>query len=397
MIGRPRGDVFAVAGVSASGQPPGKPTPSAEGAVHVAKPGNLDTVGDGASAGVDLTAVCAVNATRSRLASLRPRRGRRAVPVVMLATVVASCLPASDRQAYECLAPAAAGGGWDLTCRAVARLLYEQGLIDRPMRVTNMPGAGGGIAFAHAVGRRRGDAGVLIAASPATTLRLAQAQYGDLAAADVRWLAALGADFGTLAVDADAPWRDLRALVEAWRADPARVVVGGGSAVGGQDHIKVLVFARAAGLDPRRIRYVPFDGGGEAMTALLGGFIQVFSGDGSEVLSHAEAGGIRVLGAFAPHRLEGALADVPTAREQGFDVDWITWRGFYLPPDVPDSAAERWARVLRSVAASPEWADVRRRNGLGPFVMAGDTFAAFVEAQVATFADLSAALGLAGR
>jgi putative tricarboxylic transport membrane protein len=262
------------------------------------------------------------------------------------------------------------------------------------MRVINMPGAGGGIAFAHAVGRRRGDAGVLIAASPATTLRLAQEQYGDLAAGDVRWLAALGADFGALAVAANAPWRDLRDLVDAWRADPAAIIVGGGSAVGGQDHIKVLVFARTAGIDPRAIRYVPFDGGGEALTAMLGGFIQLFSGDGSEVLAHLEAGGIRVLGTFAPERLEGVLANVPTAREQGFDMDWITWRGFYLPPEVPDSARDRWAEALRATEGSAEWADVRRRNGLGEFFLAGAAFDDFVGEQVRTFTELSAALGL---
>ena len=322
------------------------------------------------------------------------RAGNLLALALALALVPASCVPSNERQSYECLAPAAAGGGWDLTCRAVARLLYEKELIDRPMRVINMPGAGGGIAFAHAVGRRRGDAGVLIAASPATTLRLAQEQYGDLAAGDVRWVAALGADFGSLAVRADAPWRDLRDLVAAWRADPGAIVVGGGSAVGGQDHIKVLVFARAAGLDPRAIRYVPFDGGGEAMTSMLGGFIQVFSGDGSEVLGHVEAGGIRVLGVFAPHRLEGPLADVPTAREQGFDVDWITWRGFYMPPGVGDSAVARWSEALRRVEASSEWAEVRRRNGLGPFVMAGDAFASFVDDQVGTFVELSTELGL---
>lgn len=305
-----------------------------------------------------------------------------------------ACVPPGDRTAYECIAPASPGGGWDLTCRTVARLLYEQGRISRPMRVINMPGAGGGIAFAHAVARRRGDAALLVAASPATTLRLAQEQYGDLNADDVDWVAAIAADFGTLAVNENSPWRDLPELMSSWRADPSRIVVGGGSAVGGQDHIKVLVLARLAGIDPRAIRYVPFDGGGEAMTAMLGGFIQVFSGDGSEVLGHFEAGGIRVLGAFAPERLPGLLADVPTAREQGFDMDWVVWRGFYAPPGLPGAATQGWADALGAVAGSDEWAEVRRRYGLGPFAMTGDEFRTFVAAQVATFEELSTLLGL---
>lgn len=327
----------------------------------------------------------------------RPRSRSRTVTTLAVAVAVVptpSCVPQDASTAYECIAPAAAGGGWDLTCRAVARLLYEQGQIERPMRGTNMPGAGGGIAFAHVVGRRRGDAALLVAASPATTLRLAQEQYGDMQADDVEWIAAVGADFGTLAVRADAPWRDLRDLVAAWRAEPGSVIVGGGSAVGGQDHIKVLVLAQAAGIDPRAIRYVPFDGGGEAMTALLGGFIQVFSGDGSEVLGHLEAGGIRVVGAFAPERLPGLLADVPTAHEQGIAVEWVVWRGFYAPPGITTEQKARWADALRTVAQSPEWADLRQRYGLGPFLMTGDAFNDFVQSQVRTFTELSETLGL---
>jgi putative tricarboxylic transport membrane protein len=315
--------------------------------------------------------------------------------VLALAPGIIACTPPGERAALECIAPAAAGGGWDLTCRATARILREQGLIPRVMRVTNLPGAGGGIAFANVVGRRHGDPDVIIAASPATTLRLAQGQYGDLEAAQVRWVAALGADFGIVGVRADAPWQSLDELLDAWRADPSRIVVGGGSAVGGQDHIKMLVLGRTAGIDPRRIRYVPFDGGGEAMTSMLGGFIQVFSGDGSEVLGQLEAGNIRVLAALAPARLEGPLARVPTAREQGYDIDWITWRGFYLPDGVPDDVYTGWADALRTIEASPEWADVRRRNGLGPFLLAGDEFERFVHDQVRTFKELSFELGLA--
>jgi putative tricarboxylic transport membrane protein len=309
--------------------------------------------------------------------------------------VLLACVPPGERAALECIAPAAAGGGWDLTCRAAARLLREQGQIPRTMRVTNLPGAGGGIAFANVVSRRRGDPHLIVAASPATTLRLAQGQYGDLEADQVRWVAALGADFGIVAVRQDAPWETLDDLVRAWRADPGRIVVGGGSAVGGQDHIKMLVLARAAGMDPRRIRYVPFDGGGEALTSLLGGFIQVFSGDGSEVLGQLEAGNIRVLAVLAGDRLEGPLAAVPTAREQGYDVEWIVWRGFYLPPGVDDSVFAGWAQALSAIEASDEWAEVRRRNGLGRFLLAGEPFERFVHAQVRTFEELSRELGLA--
>jgi len=113
--------------------------------------------------------------------------------------------------------------------------------------------------------------------------------------------------------------------------------------VAGQDHMKVLLLGREAGLDPLRIRYVPFDGGGEALTALLGGFVQVFSGEASEVESHLETGAIRVLGVLSPQPLDGLLAGVPTAAEQGYPVEWVTWRGFYVPGGLDDEAyRELW-------------------------------------------------------
>ncbi len=107
--------------------------------------------------------------------------------------VGASCQRVSRSRAWECIAPANPGGGWDLTCRSMARVLSTLDLAPSPMRVSNMPGAGGGVAYAHTVTQRGSDDGVLVAASPATTLRLAQRQYGDLDDGDVRWVAAVGA------------------------------------------------------------------------------------------------------------------------------------------------------------------------------------------------------------
>jgi putative tricarboxylic transport membrane protein len=276
----------------------------------------------------------------------------------------------------------------------MARVVGELGLSPSPMRVRNMPGAGGGVAFAHTVAQRHSDDGVLIAASPATTLRLAQRQYADLEEGDVRWVAALGAEYGILAVRPQAPWRSLRDLLEAWRRDPRSIIVSGGSAVAGQDHMKVLLLADSAGVDPRQIRYVAFDGGGEAMTALLGGFVHVFSGEASEVEAQVEAGRLRVLTIFAPERLAGPLAEVPTVKESGYDVEWITWRGFYVPGGITDEAYERWVQVMTEVGRSAAWGKVRADNRLQPFHSVGPEFEALVKRQVVAFRSLSRDLGL---
>lgn len=310
------------------------------------------------------------------------------------AGVVFTCAPPEATRGWECIAPANAGGGWDLTCRAVGRVLGELELSPGLVRTTNLPGAGGGVAYARIVGQRSTDPNVLVAASPSTVLRLAQRQYGRLREDDVRWVGALGAEYGVLAVAADAPWRTLDELLEAWRRDPESLVVSGGSAVAGQDHMKVLLLAHRSGIDPLRIRYVPFDGGGEAMTALLGGFVQVFSGEGSEVEGQVEAGRLRVLVVLAPERVEGTLAFAPTARESGIDVTWVTWRGFYVPGDITESTYQRWVDVLSTVGASSEWDSARRANRLQPFFLVGEDFSAFVRSQVADFREMSRQIGL---
>lgn len=328
-------------------------------------------------------------------ATFRARVTLVPVALALCATILVGCSSSpGELRSWECIAPAAAGGGWDLTCRAAARAAQELGLSPGIMRVTNLPGAGGGIAFAHAVAQRDRDEGVVVAASPATTIRLAQGQFAHLTEDDVRWLAAIGADYGVIAVSPDAPWDTLEELLTDWRPDPTRFVVAGGSAVAGLDHMKMLVLGQEAGVDPLRIRYVPFDGGGEALTALLGGFVHVLSTDASQVIPHLEAGSLKVLAVLAPERAGGILGTIPTAHEAGYDVEWITWRGFYAPKGISDEAYERWVSVLTQVEASDEWAQVRRASGLDPLFVAGADFEAFVREQVAEYREMSREIGL---
>jgi len=273
-------------------------------------------------------------------------------------------------------------------------MLYELKLVPQPIRVTNMVGGGGGVAFAHVVTQRGSDPNLIVAASPATTVRLAQGQYGRYTERDVRWLGAVAADFGLVAVRADAPWRTLGELIEAWKADPSKIAVAGGSAVGGQDHMKVLLLARAAGIPPKSVRYVPFDGGGEALTALLGGFVQVFAGDASETRGQLEGGSVRVLATLSERRLGGPYQRIPTAKELGYEVSWVVWRGFYVGKDIPSEAYEYWTQALSRLARSPEWAKVLAQNSLEPLVQVGAPFHVFIDRQVAEFRRLSRELGL---
>lgn len=316
---------------------------------------------------------------------------------LLLLTVLSlnfGCSEQAGRSFTECIAPAAAGGGWDLTCRSVGRVLSHLELVSGNVRVTNMPGAGGGIALVHTVTQRPSDTQVLVAASPSTTLNLSQGRFGSLDEHSVRWVAAVGAEVGALAVRADAPWNGLGELMESWQRAPSSITVGGGSAIASQDHMKVLLLAREAGIPPRDVRYIPFDGGGEAMTTMLGGFVNVFSGEASEMMGQLEAGAIKIITVLSPERLGGDLNHIPTAREAGFDVEWITWRGFYAPRDIPDSAYNRWVETFTALAQSEAWEQARRMNRLEPFFLAGEPFTDFVSTQVEDFRAISRDLGI---
>jgi len=295
----------------------------------------------------------------------------------------------------ECIAPANAGGGWDFTCRQVGKALYDLKIVPDPVQVTNMAGGGGGVAYADVVNKRNDDNDLIVAASSATSTRLAQGAYPGNTMDQVRWVGTVGSDYGVIAVAADSDINSLTELMDKIKADPSSIAIAGGSAVGGWDHLKVLIAAKAAGIDDiRKIKYVAFEGGGEAVTQLLGGHVQAFSGDISEAKGFVDSGDIKLLAVLAPDRLPGDFAKFPTAKEQGIDAVGANWRGFYAPGGMSDDAYNFWVDAVATVYASDEWKDIMANNGLMPLDLSGDAFQAFVADQVAKTEALSKEIGL---
>ncbi len=295
----------------------------------------------------------------------------------------------------ECIAPANPGGGWDFTCRQVGKTLQDLSLIPGTMQVTNLAGGGGGVAYAEVANKRADDNDLIVAASSATATRLAQGAYPGNSMDQMRWIGAVGADYGIIAVAADSEIDTLPALFEQIKADPGSVSVAGGSAVGGWDHLKVLIAAQKAGIeDVRQIKYVAFDGGGEAVTQLLAGSVQAFTGDASEAKGFVDSGDIKVLAVLAPERLEGDFGQFPTAKEQGIDAIGANWRGFYAPGNMSDDAYAYWVDAISKVYASDEWKQVMAQNGLAPLNLSGDEFESFVGESVSNITELSKQIGL---
>lgn len=296
--------------------------------------------------------------------------------------------------AAECIAPANPGGGWDFTCRQIGKILYDIKQVDQPVQVTNMAGGGGGLAFSHVVNERNADTDLIVAASSATTTRLAQKAYGSATADQVRFVGAIGADPGVLVVAADSPHKNLKDLVEAIKADPSSVTIAGGSAAGGFDHLKPLMVLREAGFtDIRKVKYIGVDGGADAITQTVGGHTQVMSGDMSEIVGFLKSGEVRALAVLTEERVPG-FEDIPTAREQGYDVVAVNWRGLYVPKDISDSDFEKWAGRLKAVADSAEWQEAMKANGLAPFTKVGGDFQSWIDKVVADTEELSREIGV---
>ncbi len=288
----------------------------------------------------------------------------------------------------ECVAPSDAGGGWDFTCRSIGGLFESMGMTSNVV-VTNQPGGGGGVAFADIAANRFDEDDLVIAASPATAIRFAQNQYTGLEADQFRWIGAIGADFGVIAVKTDSPYQTLDDLVAAMQADPTAITFGGGSPIGGQDHFKLLLFAQEIGADPAVVPWVAYDGGGEAQNALLGNEIEVFPGDVSETFGNTD---LRILAVMGNDRIDGM--DAPTTVELGYTTIFPVWRGLLAPGGMSDEAYDFWVDAIGQVEASPEWAIARADNGLSPLRLLGDDFQAFALDAVASFRALSEPFGL---
>jgi putative tricarboxylic transport membrane protein len=317
-------------------------------------------------------------------------------PLIALALACAAATAmAGPLDKTECIAPAKPGGGFDLTCKLAQSALMDGKFIADPMRITYMPGGIGAVAYNAIVAQRPAEANTLVAFSGGSLLNLAQGKFGRYNENDVRWLAGVGSDFGAVIVADSSPLKSLKDLIAAVKADPTKVVFGAGGTVGSQDWMKAALTAKAAGLNPRSMRFVAFEGGGEAITALQGGHVQVYSGDASEAEEQIKAGAkIRVLAVMADKRLEGSLSGVPTAKEQGMDIEWPIIRGFYVGPKVSDADYKVWSDTFSKMMATPGFNKLRAERGLFQFAKTGADLDAFVKQRVAYYRTLAADFGL---
>lgn len=321
-------------------------------------------------------------------------------PIILLALLALAYGGPTEAQPSqpECIVPAAPGGGFDLTCQLAQRALHDAGLLAEPLHLSYLPGGVGAVAYNAVIAQHPADGGTLVAFSGGSLLNLALGKFGRFDETAVRWLAVLGNSYGAIAVRKDSPYQNLADLVNALKEDPSHVTIGSSGTIGSQDWIQTALIARQAGIDPRDLRYITLEGGGEIATALLGGYVQVASTDISDSMPHVLSGDMRLLAVFAERRLtQPGMQNIPTAREQGYDIVWPVVRGFYLGPKVSDADYQWWVTAFDKVMATERFAQLREKSELFPFALTGAQLDAYVKKQVADYKVLVKEFGLIAR
>jgi putative tricarboxylic transport membrane protein len=274
------------------------------------------------------------------------------------------------------IAPAAPGGGWDQLAREMQREIERQALT-ATVHVENVPGAAGTIGLAQFIDGRRGDGAALLV-NGLVMLGAILWNQSPVSMTQVTPIARLTGEYEIVAVPAASSHRDMQSLVRALRENPAAVSWGGGSA-GGTDHILAGLIVSAAGVDPRRTNYIAFSGGGEAVTALLGGQVTAGISGYSEFAQHIASGRLRAIGISAPRRV--ADLDVPSLIEQGLDVELENWRAVVAPPGLDDAQRQTLTRVVERMAHSASWRATLTRLGWTDSYLAGPAFEKFLDAE----------------
>ncbi|MCE8021165.1 tripartite tricarboxylate transporter substrate binding protein [Halomonas sp. MCCC 1A11036] len=298
-------------------------------------------------------------------------------------------------RSIEFIAPANPGGGWDTLVRTTSRVIQEEGLADQNFAAINVPGGGGAVAWAQ-IARDSGNPHKLFATSPPIILvPLAGTSRHDHTAFTP--IARLITDYSIVLVRDDSPYSDLNELFAAMQENP-NLSVGGGSAPGSMDHISIAGLASAAGLNAAEVNYVPFSGGGEAMTSLMGGHVEaVITGAGEASGQLGEGSDIRALGVSAPERMGGALADVPTYQEQDIDYTFDIWRGVMGAPDMSAEAVAYYEDLFAQMLETDGWEQAREQLGWIDAYQNSEEFGDFLDAQKAQFSEVLSDLGLLGQ
>ncbi|CDQ40875.1 tripartite tricarboxylate transporter substrate binding protein [Virgibacillus salexigens] len=283
----------------------------------------------------------------------------------------------------EIVAPASPGGGWDLTARSVQKLLNDNNLVDANINVVNKPGGGGEVGWQYIQSKDAHN--LAINSSLLITNNLLGTS--DLTHKDFTPLATLATEWQALAVPVDSEFKSLEDLMNQFKNDPKSVKVGVGPALGNDDHLSFVQAVREYDVDPKNVDFLVYEGGGDVVTALLGGHVGVVTTSLSEVKEQHLAGKVRILAISSEERVEG-LEDVPTYQEEGLDIVFPHWRGIMGPPDMTEEEIAYWDEKLSEMVKTDQWQEVMKNNDWEGFYKNSSETKKFLEEQTKLYQDL---------
>jgi putative tricarboxylic transport membrane protein len=295
--------------------------------------------------------------------------------------------PLSD---LRIMVPNSAGGGYDITARTASKVM-EDTKITSGTEVFNLEGAGGTVGLARTV-NEKGNADLTMLMG----LGVVGASYTNKSKATLAQttpIAKLIEEYGAVMVPKNSPYKDIKDLIDAWKANPRSLSVGGGSSPGGPDHLFPMQLAQAVGIDPKQVRFVSYDGGGDLLPALLGGKIDFATSGVGEFKDQIANGDIRVLATSGEKAVSGV--DAPALKEEGIDLVFTNWRGVVAPPGISDADRDRLIAAFTKMHETKEWKDALKTNSWADAFETGNDFGTFLEAQDKRVADTLGELGLA--
>ena len=288
------------------------------------------------------------------------------------------------------LIPGGAGGGWDSTARGTGEALTKSGIV-RTASYENMSGGGGGKAIGFLIENAASNHGTLMVNSTPIIIRSLVGRFPHNFR-DLTMVAGTIGDYAAIITGKNSPYKNFSDVVAAYKKNPRKVSVGGGSVPGGLDHLVAAMAFQAAGANPTRVKYIPYDAGGKLNAAILSGEVAAGSTGFSEAVALAKAGEMRILAVSSNKRVP-AYKDAPTFKEQGYDVTFVNWRGFFGAPGLPADKADLYRKALAAMYTTPAWKAVRDRNGWVDIHNSGKDFVAFLENQEKVIKALMQKLG----
>lgn len=312
----------------------------------------------------------------------------RHIGALALCAMVAGPAFAQPMDELTLIAPAAPGGGWDGTARAMAEVLQQAGLV-KSVKVENVPGAGGTVGLAQFV-KKAGDPKTVMV-SGLVMVGAVLTNKSPVGMDKVTPLARLTSEWQAIAVPTTSDIKSVADLTEKLKANTAAVTWGGGSA-GGTDHITAALFAKAVGADPSKINYIAHSGGGEAMASIIGGHVTLGLNSVSELEPQVKAGKLRWIAISSEDRMPGV--DAPTFKEAGVDFALGNWRGVLGAPDLSDADKKKLVDLFDQMVKSPQWKKKLEEKSWLDNYLSGAAFDTFLKEENTRVSEVLKSVGL---